>query len=69
MGDLVLTCTGSLSRNRTLGYAIGEGRSTQEATNRSTDKSPKGIIRRKRYASGRTDEVEMPICETVARTG
>ena len=26
MGDLVLTCTGSLSRNRTLGTEIGQGR-------------------------------------------
>jgi glycerol-3-phosphate dehydrogenase (NAD(P)+) len=25
MGDLVLTCTGGLSRNRTLGYKLGEG--------------------------------------------
>ncbi len=26
MGDLVLTCTGELSRNRTLGYELGQGR-------------------------------------------
>lgn len=26
MGDLVLTCTGELSRNRTVGVALGEGR-------------------------------------------
>jgi glycerol-3-phosphate dehydrogenase (NAD(P)+) len=26
MGDLVLTCTGELSRNRTLGYELGKGR-------------------------------------------
>ena len=25
MGDLVLTCTGSLSRNRTVGYRLGRG--------------------------------------------
>ena len=25
MGDLVLTCTGSLSRNRTVGYKLGQG--------------------------------------------
>jgi glycerol-3-phosphate dehydrogenase (NAD(P)+) len=29
-GDLVLTCTGGLSRNRTLGVEIGRGRSLQE---------------------------------------
>jgi glycerol-3-phosphate dehydrogenase (NAD(P)+) len=27
MGDLVLTCTGELSRNRTVGYEMGRGRS------------------------------------------
>src|SRR5262249_27655322 len=31
MGDLVLTCTGSLSRNRALGIARGQGRSLAEA--------------------------------------
>src|SRR6266566_667496 len=31
IGDLVLTCTGSLSRNRALGMAIGEGATLDEA--------------------------------------
>lgn len=31
MGDLVLTCTGDLSRNRRLGLALGQGHSTAEA--------------------------------------
>jgi glycerol-3-phosphate dehydrogenase (NAD(P)+) len=30
MGDLVLTCTGDLSRNRQVGLALAEGRSLQE---------------------------------------
>jgi glycerol-3-phosphate dehydrogenase (NAD(P)+) len=30
MGDLVLTCTGDLSRNRTVGLQVGEGKSIQE---------------------------------------
>jgi glycerol-3-phosphate dehydrogenase (NAD(P)+) len=30
LGDLVLTCTGSLSRNRALGIALGRGRSLAE---------------------------------------
>src|SRR5262249_1289840 len=30
MGDLVLTCTGGLSRNRTVGSALGQGRQLQE---------------------------------------
>ena len=30
IGDLVLTCTGSLSRNRRVGYALGQGKSLPE---------------------------------------
>ena len=32
LGDLVLTCTGALSRNRRVGQGLGSGRSLQEAT-------------------------------------
>jgi glycerol-3-phosphate dehydrogenase (NAD(P)+) len=32
LGDLVLTCTGSLSRNRFLGQELGKGRSLKEIT-------------------------------------
>jgi glycerol-3-phosphate dehydrogenase (NAD(P)+) len=32
LGDLVLTCTGTLSRNRRVGQALGAGRTLQEAT-------------------------------------
>ena len=30
LGDLVLTCTGSLSRNRFVGHELGKGRSLEE---------------------------------------
>jgi glycerol-3-phosphate dehydrogenase (NAD(P)+) len=32
MGDLILTCTGDLSRNRTVGLELGRGRSLEEIT-------------------------------------
>ena len=32
LGDLVLTCTGALSRNRRVGQALGRGRTLEEAT-------------------------------------
>lgn len=32
MGDLVLTCTGDLSRNRTVGVELGKGRKIEEIT-------------------------------------
>lgn len=31
MGDLVLTCTGELSRNRTIGFALGQGKKLADA--------------------------------------
>jgi len=36
LGDLVLTCTGGLSRNRRVGQALGRGASLAEATGGST---------------------------------
>jgi glycerol-3-phosphate dehydrogenase (NAD(P)+) len=42
LGDLVLTCTGALSRNRELGRALGTGRSLEEAT-RSTHMVAEGV--------------------------
>ena len=33
MGDLVLTCTGDLSRNRTVGIALGQGKTLDEILN------------------------------------
>ena len=33
MGDLVLTCTGDLSRNRSVGFELGQGRSLDEILN------------------------------------
>jgi glycerol-3-phosphate dehydrogenase (NAD(P)+) len=33
MGDLVLTCTGDLSRNRRVGLALGRGRSLEDILN------------------------------------
>ncbi len=33
MGDLVLTCTGDLSRNRTVGIALGQGRKLDDILN------------------------------------
>ena len=36
MGDLVLTCTGDLSRNRTVGLRIGKGETLQDIQNNMT---------------------------------
>jgi glycerol-3-phosphate dehydrogenase (NAD(P)+) len=64
MGDLVLTCTGSLSRNRTVGQALGEGRKLPEILESLGGKVAEGV-RTTRAALGlaRRHHIEMPITE------
>lgn len=62
MGDLVLTCTGSLSRNRTVGQALGQGRKLPEILEGLGGKVAEGV-RTARAALGlaRQYSIEMPI--------
>lgn len=65
IGDLVLTCTGDLSRNRTVGFQIGRGRSLKQITEGMTMVAEG--IRTTRSAcqlAGRLG-VEMPIADHV----
>jgi glycerol-3-phosphate dehydrogenase (NAD(P)+) len=66
MGDLVLTCTGSLSRNRTVGVELGKGRSLEEILAGLSGKVAEGV-RTTSAALGlaATVGVEMPIAEQV----
>ncbi len=43
LGDLVLTCTGALSRNRAVGFALGQGRSLEEAL-ASVKETAEGVV-------------------------
>ena len=67
LGDLVLTCTGTLSRNRSVGIQMGRGRRLQEIVE-STQSVAEGV-----KTTGATVElakvrkVEMPITEQVYR--
>ncbi len=65
MGDLVLTCTGNLSRNRRLGLALGAGKSVDEAVAEigQVVEGVKTALEVWRLA--RRHEVEMPISEQV----
>ncbi len=64
MGDLVLTCTGDLSRNRSVGVSLGEGRSLDqisaqmhevaEGVHTSRSARDLGLTRGGRYADHRT---------------
>lgn len=65
MGDLILTATGDLSRNRALGVALGQGRSLAEyqGTHRSV---AEGANTSKAAAEmGRRKGVELPIIQQV----
>jgi glycerol-3-phosphate dehydrogenase (NAD(P)+) len=63
LGDLVLTCTGDLSRNRKVGIQIAQGKSLQEIS-RETRMVAEGIRNtRSVYLLSRRLETEMPIVE------
>ena len=64
VGDLVLTCTGSLSRNRTVGIELGRGRKLPEILEGLHGKVAEGV-RSTTAALGlaRKHGVEMPITE------
>jgi glycerol-3-phosphate dehydrogenase (NAD(P)+) len=65
MGDLVLTCTGQLSRNRSLGVEIGAGKSLDEVL-AGRDTVAEGVIttRSARELAERAG-VDMPIVDAV----
>jgi len=65
MGDLVLTCTGELSRNRTVGFKLGRGQSLEEIQ-AGTRAVAEGIrSARSCYHLALRLGVEMPITEAV----
>jgi glycerol-3-phosphate dehydrogenase (NAD(P)+) len=68
LGDLVLTCTGSLSRNRALGVEIGRGATLDEALAGKETVAEGVITTRSAYALAQREDVEMPIVEAVYRT-
>ena len=65
MGDLVLTCTGDLSRNRTVGYRLGQGETLQEILADMTAVAEGVKTAEAVHALARRHEVEMPIAEQV----
>ena len=65
MGDLVLTCTGELSRNRTVGIQLGQGKTIEEILG-----SMSAVAEGVKTAQSVHDlalkmKVDMPICEAV----
>ena len=67
MGDLVLTCTGSLSRNRTVGVEIGQGRPIDEVLHARETIAEGVITTQSAHALAMSRGVEMPIVRTMHR--
>ncbi len=68
IGDLVLTCTGDLSRNRTLGLKIGKGMSLNEITQGMTMVAEGVKTSISAYELGKKTGVEMPITDQIYET-
>ncbi|MDO8503028.1 MAG: NAD(P)H-dependent glycerol-3-phosphate dehydrogenase [Gemmatimonadaceae bacterium] len=67
LGDLVLTCTGSLSRNRSLGVEIGRGVSLDEVLAGKETVAEGVVTTRSAHALAAREGVEMPIVDAVHR--
>jgi glycerol-3-phosphate dehydrogenase (NAD(P)+) len=67
LGDLVLTCTGALSRNRAVGVELGEGKSLEDIL-ASRETVAEGVLNtRSAAALAAREGVEMPIVGAVHR--
>ena len=67
LGDLVLTCTGALSRNRAVGVAIGQGQTLEQALT-GKESVAEGVVNTPsaKALANRTG-VDMPIVESMHR--
>ena len=66
MGDLILTSTGALSRNRTLGVALGQGQTLEQALAGKTAVVEGVNTTRTAVALGERQGVELPIAREVS---
>jgi glycerol-3-phosphate dehydrogenase (NAD(P)+) len=66
MGDLILTTTGALSRNRALGMALAAGQSLEEYTRAHRSIAEGANTARAAIQLASRYSVELPICEQVA---
>jgi glycerol-3-phosphate dehydrogenase (NAD(P)+) len=67
MGDLVLTCTGALSRNRAVGVEIGKGRTLDEVLEGKETVAEGVLNTQSAHALSERQGIEMPIVAAVHR--
>jgi glycerol-3-phosphate dehydrogenase (NAD(P)+) len=67
MGDLVLTCTGELSRNRTVGYEMGKGRALEDVLATLGHVAEGVKTAKSAFDLGIKLDVDMPITQEVYR--
>ena len=67
LGDLVLTCTGNLSRNRRVGLALAEGRALPQILAELGHVAEGVPAARAVRALAAHHRVDMPICDAVDR--
>ncbi|MEW6777956.1 MAG: NAD(P)H-dependent glycerol-3-phosphate dehydrogenase [Bdellovibrionota bacterium] len=67
MGDLVLTCTGALSRNRTVGIRIGKGEKVADILKDMRQVAEGVETSKSAFQLAQREKVEMPIVEQIYR--
>ncbi len=67
LGDLVLTCTGSLSRNRAVGVELGKGRTLEEVLGDRETVAEGVVTAQSARELAAREGVQMPIVDTVNR--
>ena len=67
IGDLVLTCTGSLSRNRGVGVEVGSGKTLEQALAGKPTVAEGVVTTKSAFALAQREGVDMPIVTTVYR--
>jgi glycerol-3-phosphate dehydrogenase (NAD(P)+) len=65
IGDLVLTCTGKLSRNRFVGHELGKGKKLDEILSNMTMIAEGITTTLSAHQLASREKIEMPICEQV----
>lgn len=65
LGDLVLTCTGPLSRNRSLGVLLAQGKDLKEASGQLGGVAEGVFTAESAYSLAKSLKVEMPITEQI----